>query len=58
MDFNGIFRKYINYDDIKSHKNAWLDPSLENTFLEKTEKWSECRVKLAPALTLFRVSMY
>ena len=39
-NFNEIFRKDVNYDDIKSNKNQVLTLSLEDMFLEKPQAGS------------------
>ena len=35
MNFNGSFRKDMNYNSIKNHKKHGFNFSLENTFLKK-----------------------
>ena len=42
--FNEIFRKYVTYGSIKSHKNQGFTPFLGDTFSEKPK----AGVKLTP----------
>ena len=36
-DYNETFRKFVTYDDIKSHKKSHFTFSLKNRYLEKPQ---------------------
>ena len=55
MNFNAILRKYVAYNNIKSHKIAGFIVSVENAFLEKPE--GEGQIEPPPLLSLFRVKI-
>ena len=43
MNFNVILRKYVAYNNIRSHKIAGFIVSVENAFLEKSQ--GECQIE-------------